>query len=165
MYAAINSLVPDNAFTIFTGDVVEGAVWLVNQTEVTNDINDAFVTRMQSSLGLVYPVIGNHDVAPVNSFPPAAVNTTISSQWVYNALSSDWTTWIGSPGATTVENNYGAYSIMHGNTSLRIISFNSNFYYKENFWLYENKMEADPSVQLAWLVDQLSAAETSRERV
>jgi hypothetical protein len=29
MYAAIESLVPNKAFTIFTGDVVEGAVWLV----------------------------------------------------------------------------------------------------------------------------------------
>lgn len=29
LYSAITTLVPDNAFTIFTGDVVEGAVWLV----------------------------------------------------------------------------------------------------------------------------------------
>ncbi|RFU33954.1 hypothetical protein B7463_g2388, partial [Scytalidium lignicola] len=165
MYEAINSLVSNAAFTIFTGDIVEGAVWLVNETEVTNDINDAFVTRMLSYLGTVYPVIGNHDVAPVNSFPPAAIDTTISSQWAYDALSADWTTWIGSTGATTVKNNYGAYSVKHGNTNLRIISFNTNFYYKENFWLYEKTMETDPSGQLAWLINELDGAEIAGERV
>lgn len=69
MYAAIESLVPDAAFTIFTGDVVEGAVWLVTDTEVTNDLNNAYNDHM-NALSLVYGVIGNHDVSPVNSYPP-----------------------------------------------------------------------------------------------
>lgn len=47
-------------------------------TEVTNDLNDAY-TRMQS-IGQTYAVVGNHDCSPVNSFPPAAVDTTITSQ-------------------------------------------------------------------------------------
>jgi len=164
MYTAIDKLVPNNAFTIFTGDVVEGAVWLVNQTEVTHDLNDAYNSRMKSDFKLVYPVVGNHDAAPVNSFPPAAVNTTISSQWVYNTLSSDWATWLGATAASTVD-QYGAYSVMYPGGNLRVISFNTNFYYKENFWLYEQIMESDPDGQLAWLVSELSAAETAGERV
>lgn len=46
LYAAIGDLVPDRAFIIFTGDVVEGAVWLVTEGEVTSDLNDAY-GRMQ----------------------------------------------------------------------------------------------------------------------
>lgn len=38
-------------------------------------------------------------------------------------------------------------------------------YYKENFWLYEKTMETDPSGQLAWLVNELQAAEDAGERV
>ncbi|KAG2004111.1 hypothetical protein GB937_009128 [Aspergillus fischeri] len=148
MYAAIQELVPNAAFTIFTGDVVEGAVWLVNETE----------------LNLVYGVIGNHDTAPVNCFPPADINTTISSQWAYDTLASDWTQWIGSTAATTVQ-DYGAYSVKYPDGNLRIISFHTNLYYKENFWLYEKSMETDPSGQLAWLVNELDAAETAGERV
>ncbi|RDW63867.1 sphingomyelin phosphodiesterase [Coleophoma crateriformis] len=162
-YAAIESLVPNRAFTIFTGDVVEGAVWLVNETEVTNDLNDAF-TRMEA-LGTVYAVIGNHDVAPVNSYPPADVSTTISSQWAYDVMSSDWETWIGSTASTQADDNYGSYSVLDSATGLRIISVNTMFWYKQNFWLYQATMDRDPSGQLAWLVTELEAAETAGERV
>ncbi|KAK5797708.1 hypothetical protein VI817_003999 [Penicillium citrinum] len=164
MYKAIEHFVPDASFTIFTGDVVEGAVWLVNQTEVTSDLNDAYNTRMPSYLNKVYGVVGNHDAAPVNSFPSAAIDTTISSQWVYDTLSSAWKKWIGSTPATTAE-NYGAYSVKHPGSNLRLISFNTNLYYKENFWLYEKAMETDPNGQLRWLVTELSAAEAAGERV
>lgn len=163
MYSAIKQYASDASFAIFTGDVVEGAVWLVNQTEVTNDLNNAF--SLMEGLGMtVYGVVGNHDAAPVNSFPPAAVDTTITSQWVYDTLSADWTTWIGSAAAKTAD-NYGAYSVKYAGGNLRIISINTNLYYKENFWLYEQTMETDPSGQLAWLVSELAAAETAEERV
>ncbi|KUJ07393.1 calcineurin-like phosphoesterase [Mollisia scopiformis] len=162
MYAAIESLVPNKSFTIFTGDVVEGAVWLVTDTEVTNDLNDAY-TRM-SSIGQTYAVVGNHDCSPVNSFPPAAVDTTITSQWAYDTMSSDWSTWIGATAAAEADDNYGSYSVLTAG-GLRIISVNTNFWYKQNFWLYEATMERDPSGQLAWLVTELGAAETAGERV
>ena len=166
LYAAVAQLVPDAAFTLFTGDVVEGAVWLTTQAEVTNDLQDAY-GRMASSSGLkrVYGSVGNHDSNPVNSFPPAAIDTTIGNQWVYDTLSSLWTTWIGSSAAAIADQNPGAYSVVVPSTNLRIISLDTNMYYKENFWLYEATMETDPSGQLAWLVTELQAAETAGERV
>lgn len=164
MYEAIQSFIPDASFTVFTGDVVEGAVWLVNQTEVTGDLNDAYKNRMPSYLDLVYPVVGNHDAARVNSIPPADIDTTISSQWVYDTLSSDWTQWIGSTTANSTS-DYGSYSVKYPKGNLRITSFNTDLYYKENFWLYEKTMQTDPNGQLAWLVGELDAAETAGERV
>ena len=56
MYAAIQEIAPNAAFTLFTGDVVEGAVWLVNETEVTNDLKNAY-TKM-TALGQVYATVG-----------------------------------------------------------------------------------------------------------
>ncbi|PMD25630.1 sphingomyelin phosphodiesterase [Hyaloscypha hepaticicola] len=162
LYSAIESLVPNKAFTIFTGDVVEGAVWLVTDTEVTNDLNDAY-SRMKS-LGQTYAVVGNHDSSPVNSFPPGAVDTTISTQWAYDTMSSDWSSWIGATAAAEANSNYGSYSVLTSE-GLRIISVNTNFWYKQNFWLYEATMERDPSGQLAWLVTELEGAETAGERV
>lgn len=84
-------------------------------------------------VGQVYPVMGNHDVAPVNSFPPAAVDTTITTDWAYDTLSADWETWIGSEASTTVADNFGSYSVLDS-SGLRIISVNTNFWYKQNFW-------------------------------
>ncbi|KAH7364647.1 Metallo-dependent phosphatase-like protein [Rhexocercosporidium sp. MPI-PUGE-AT-0058] len=162
LYSAIENLVPNRAFTIFTGDVVEGAVWLVNDTEVINDLQDAY-SRMKG-LGQAYGVVGNHDAAPVNSFPPASVDTTIGTQWAYDVLSSEWTSVIGSAAAAEVKSNFGSYSVLTSG-GLRLISVNTNFWYKQNFWLYEATMERDPSGQLAWLVTELEAAETAGERV
>ncbi|KAI9657708.1 MAG: hypothetical protein M1821_002884 [Bathelium mastoideum] len=163
MYAAVKSLAPNRTFTIFTGDVVEGAVWSVTDTEVGEDLNDAY--GLMEGLGQVYAVVGNHDSCPVNSFPPAAVDTTITTQWAYNNLSTDWEIWIGSTAASDVALNFGQYSVVDNTTGLRIITMNTNFWYKQNFWLYEATMERDPSGALAWLVSELEAAESAGERV
>jgi sphingomyelin phosphodiesterase len=161
MYAAIRSIVPDAAFTIFTGDIVDHAVWLVNDSQVTFDINDAY-SRM-TGLPKLYTTIGNHEAVPVNAFNPAAVQTSLNIQWLYNLVETDLEPLIGSDAQEEV--NFGAYSTLYPGGNLRIISINSNLYYKENYWLYEPTMERDPSGQLAWLVTELDAAEQNGERV
>jgi sphingomyelin phosphodiesterase len=163
LYAAIKQLAPSAAFTIFTGDVVEGAVWSVTDAEVTNDLTDAY-TRMKT-IGQVYAVTGNHDVCPVNSFPPADVDTTITSQWAYDTESTLWSSWIGSAAASNVSTNFGSYSTKDAKSGLRIISMNTNFWYKQNFWLYTEPMEKDPSGMLAWLDSEFTKAEKAGERV
>ena len=97
------------------------------ETEVVNDLTDAF-TRM-NDLGEVYGVVGNHDTSPVNSWPPEAVDTTISSQWALDVLSTEWEAVIGNAAATQVEDNGGSYSVLTSN-GLRIISVNTNYWYK-----------------------------------
>ena len=81
------------------------------------------------SLGQAYAVVGNHDSSPVNSFPPAAVDTTITTQWAYDTMSSDWSAWIGATTAAEADSNYGSYSVLTSE-GLRIISVNTNFWYK-----------------------------------
>jgi sphingomyelin phosphodiesterase len=163
MYAAIREIVPNAALTLFTGDVVEGAEWVVTNSEVVSDLDSAYGNM--SGLTYVYGAVGNHDVNPINSFPPQSISTTISSQYVYDTLSSLWTNWIGSTAAAVADSTQGSYSVLHPGGNLRIISLNTMLYYKENFWMYEEPMETDPSGQLAWLVDELQAAENAGEHV
>jgi sphingomyelin phosphodiesterase len=80
-------------------------------------------------LGQAYAVVGNHDASPVNSFPPGAVDTTITTQWAYDTMSSDWSSWIGATAAAEADSNYGSYSVLTSQ-GLRIISVNTNFWYK-----------------------------------
>lgn len=162
MYAAIASIAPDAALTLFTGDIVDHAVWLVTEPQNLLDINDA-ISRM-SGLNNVLGTLGNHESAPVNFYPPKALDITgtSSQQWLYNAVSSGWEHWIGGDAAAQVQ-DFGAYSTLVGN--LRVISLNTNLWYIENFYLYEPTIETDPSGQLAWLVTELQAAETAGERV
>ena len=162
MYAAIKSIVPNAAMTLFTGDIVDHAVWLTNETQNIKDLNDAY-NRMSGLLN-VYGTAGNHEASPTNAFPPAALKGATSAQWVYDTLSADWTQWIGAASAAQAD-QYGAYSVKYPGGNLRVISINTNFYYVDNYWLYENVMEKDPSGQLAWLVNELQAAETAGERV
>lgn len=88
LYSAMKEIAPNAAFTLFTGDVVEGAEWLVTNAEVVSDLDSAYGNMTSSNLTLVYGVVGNHDVNPINSFPPTDINTTISSQYTYDTLSS-----------------------------------------------------------------------------
>lgn len=165
LYAAIEALVPNRTFTIFTGDVIEGDVWLTTDDEVETGLNDAY-GRM-AKIGQTYAVVGNHDSCPVDSFPPAAVDTTYAAetQLFYDELSSDIESWVGSTAAAQVSSNYGSYSVVDSTTGLRIISINTNFWYKSNYWMYEETMESDPSGMLTWLASELEAAEAAGERV
>lgn len=165
LYSAIQDLVPNRTFTIFTGDVIVGDVWETTDDEVSGGMNDAY-GRMEG-IGQTYAVIGNHDSCPVDSFPPAAVDTTYAdeTQIFYTTLSEDIESWIGTAAAAQVSENYGSYSVVDSTTGLRLISINTNFWYKSNYWMYEQTMEYDPSGMLAWLASELETAETAGERV
>jgi sphingomyelin phosphodiesterase len=109
----------------------------VLDTEVTNDLKDAY-TRM-AGLGQTYAVVGNHDSAPVNSFPQASVTTTIDTQWAYDVMAAEWTTWIGDTAAAEADANFGSYSVLTA-TGLRLISVNTNFWYKVCFVATPNSL-------------------------
>ena len=161
MMSAIADINP--AFSIYTGDVVAHDVWLVNQTEVLKDFNSTY-GAMESNLGTVYAALGNHDTAPLNLFPSNKLPSKYNPQWAYDTLAADWKALTG---LASVEgaNEYGSYSAVHPNSKLRIISYNSIFYYKYNFYSYQESMEHDPNNQLAWLISELDAAERASQRV
>ncbi|EKM50588.1 uncharacterized protein PHACADRAFT_263949 [Phanerochaete carnosa HHB-10118-sp] len=152
-------------FTLFTGDVVEGAVWLVNKTEVTNDL-EAFNAEMASKLKApIFPAIGNHDSVPVNSFPRNTTTTTIDSQWVFDTQSAGWAQWIGAIAASQEDQTSGSYSVVAPGMDLRIISVNTQYWYKQNFWVYDSDtQQPDPNGLLAFMVQELQAAEDAGQR-
>ncbi|GJF00288.1 sphingomyelin phosphodiesterase [Phanerochaete sordida] len=162
---ATEQFAPDAAFTLFTGDVVEGAVWLVNETEVTNDLA-AFNAEMAAKLkGPIFPAIGNHDSVPVNSFPRNTTVTTIGSQFVFDTQSAGWAQFIGAAAAAEVDHNSGSYSVVVSGMNLRIISVNTQYWYKQNFWVYDSDtQQPDPNGLLAFMVQELQAAEDAGQR-
>lgn len=117
---------------------------------------------MQKYLGTVYGTIGNHEQSPVNAFQPNDAGS--NAQWLYNLAANLWSGWTGPVAASSIE-KIGAYSTKYANGNIRVISLNTNMYYKLNFYLYQSTMQQDPNGQLKWLVSELDAAEKAGENV
>lgn len=156
MYDAIKALSPD--FAIFTGDIVDHAIWNTTVEQNTAEITTAYQHMADTGL-LVYGTVGNHEMSPANAIPPSHLGN--SAQWLYEVVSEAWKRWIGTPAEVK---EIGAYSVKYPNSNLRIISVSTNMWYTLNFWLYKN-VKRDPSDHLQWLVGELDKAEKAGERV
>jgi sphingomyelin phosphodiesterase len=161
MLSAIADVNP--AFSIYTGDVAAHDYWLVNKNEVLHNFNSTY-GPIEKNLGRVYAALGNHDTSPAFQFPSDNVPSQYSPQWAYQALAKDWFALTGIPSVKTAS-EHGSYSAIHPNSKLRIISYNSIFYYKNNFFAYTEPIEFDPDDQLHWLINELQEAEDNKERV
>ncbi|KAJ7635024.1 sphingomyelin phosphodiesterase [Roridomyces roridus] len=156
-----------HTWSIFTGDVVEAAVWIVNKSEVTNDVT-IFNSELSAALNApVFPAIGNHDAAPVNNFPrDATVSSQFDAQWVFDLEGKEWEHWTNTTASTEETHESGSYAVIVSGTQLRIISVNTVYWYKQNFWVYDsNTPEPDPRGIFAFMVRQLQAAEDAGQRV
>lgn len=74
MIAAVERIAPNRTGSIFTGDIVEGAVWMTNKSEVVGDItawngtvhdardvaSAASLTTLRADMAFpIYPAVGN----------------------------------------------------------------------------------------------------------
>ncbi|KAJ7600702.1 sphingomyelin phosphodiesterase [Mycena floridula] len=154
----------DSKFVIFTGDVVEGAVWLIDETEVTADLSD-FDSQLASKLKLpVFPSLGNHDSFPVNSFQRDTTGN--DTQWVFDTQSAGWEQFVGAKASQQVKHHSGSYAANVEGTNLKILAINTQYWYKQNLWLYDSDtFQPDPNGVLAFMVQQLQAAEDAGQHV
>ncbi|KAL3951785.1 hypothetical protein ACCO45_013502 [Purpureocillium lilacinum] len=159
MYKTIKDMFPEAAFSLFTGDIIDHGLFNTSKEYNENSIKDAY-TKMNGSVKLIYGTAGNHEAHPANIFEPKSLGN--ASSWVYETLSDQWQQWIGKSADTARAE--GAYSVKYPGGKLRVISLNTNMYYRFNFVLYK-KMERDPNGQIAWLVQELDAAERAGESV
>lgn len=164
----------DLAFSIFTGDIVShdaedelSHAYVAYEEEVTFRI----FKKMLPSDTPVYAVLGNHDTLPVGFNTPHSMNPDPSNsssnmhQWNYDLVSSLWSkhAWLNESEADFARTHYGAYATTTAQ-GLRIISLNSDFWYKANIFNYCNVTDPDPSGILKWLADELSACERRGQR-
>ncbi|KAL5481019.1 hypothetical protein ACEPAI_9960 [Sanghuangporus weigelae] len=168
MFHAINELVPQARFTLSTGDVVDHANWLLSRETVEDELHN-FHTQLfvnLSSTNAFYGSIGNHDGYPTNDFPRTTAEEPNSADWIFDLLSRDWERWIGDAGSASVRHTSGSYAVVHPGTKLKLISVNTQYWYKYNFWIYDSdEFQPDPNGILSFLVSELDAAEKSGQRV
>ncbi|KAG5988730.1 hypothetical protein E4U54_004550 [Claviceps lovelessii] len=161
MYQYIKKEFPNAAFALFTGDVVDHGVHNTSRKYNEKTIEHAYGT-MHDYIDVVYGTIGNHEAHPLNNFEPQILGD--KTQWVYDSIFKQWSRGANDSSSTETK-AMGRYSTKYPGGNLRIISLNTNLYYRYNFVLYQKAMQRDPDGQLAWLAKELHAAEEAAENV
>lgn len=157
------------AWTIYTGDLVSH--------DPQSELSRAYVEYAEDSIyhmlkkfltGPVFPVLGNHDTNPEAIDAPHSLPGPLGQQmsWNYDHVAALWQHegWIDADAAKQARLHYGAYSIKN-HYGLRMITFNSDFWYRSNFLNFINTSNPDVSGTFKFVIDELQKAEDNHERV
>jgi len=160
--AAASELSPDMVY--FTGDIPAHDVWLQSHDSNVQDLRDTtdLFKAYFPDIPIVYS-LGNHEAAPVNSFPvPSVYDDGYTLDYLYSVLPEVW----GAGGLpedaldTVAAGGYYSWLVQPG---LRVVALNTNYGNSENWWMLMEHV--DPTGQLAWLTEVLTEAERHGERV
>ncbi|KAH9405515.1 Sphingomyelin phosphodiesterase [Tyrophagus putrescentiae] len=157
----INEVHSDAEYWMWTGDVAPHDIWNVTRREVISQMKLVTGLIKQYARVPVYPVIGNHEGVPVNSFPPPEIKGVNSVSWLYDTVAEEWAFWLPEDALQTLR--YGGYYTVKPRDKMRIICINTNYCARLNPWSLFNPV--DPANQLKWLSDELHKAETAGDRV
>lgn len=162
MLQHIAQLHSDIDYIIWTGDLPPHDIW--NQTKEGN-LNIIRATIEQLMIYFpetpIFPALGNHESAPVNSFPPPFVLEDHGVGWLYEELAHQWLRWLPQTSSPTIRK--GAFYSVLVYPGFRIISLNMNYCNNKNWWLLLNS--TDPAQELQWLIYELQNAEDRGEKV
>ncbi|SCU77409.1 LADA_0A00298g1_1 [Lachancea dasiensis] len=158
----------DFEFAIFTGDAVDHDELSLTSYEVTVNSEEAVFRDIKNKLGdvPVYSVLGNHDTFPYGEL--GQENHGFSNYFAWNAeLMADlWEDygWLGSDESQYARKHYTGFSV-ETSMGLKVISLNSNVWYKKNHYAYWNASQPDTFGQLDFLIDELVESESKDQRV
>ena len=160
------------AWSIYTGDLVSH--------DEQNQLSRNYTLYAETTLyhmiksyipsGPIFPVLGNHDSNPEAIDSPHSLPGVLGQQqsWNYDHVSMLWqhNDWISSEAAAEARMHYAAYSINHPKyPKLRIITLNTDFWYRSNYLNFINTTDPDNSGSLKFLASELADAESKGERV
>ncbi|CZT40532.1 related to acid sphingomyelinase [Rhynchosporium secalis] len=146
------------AWTLYTGDLVSH--------DTQNQLSREYVEYTETRP--VFAVLGNHDSNPENVEGPHSLPGPLGKQfsWNYNHVSALWkhNGWIDEETAEQAAIYYAAYSVKN-HFGLRVITFNTDFWYRTNFLNFINTTDPDVSGTFSFMIKELQAAEDAGERV
>lgn len=167
--ALLDSAVADSAtrvnqafkFALFTGDMVDHNPVFISREETYIE-EERTMRSLKSYLGNlpVYPVLGNHDSYPYSQEAPKDSKYADRSSYNIDLMQHMWLDfgWIDGKASAQVKQTHGAYAIepMKG---LKVITLNSNYWYRWNFYNYVGMEDPDPSGIIQFLISELTDCE------
>ena len=156
-------------WTVYTGDLVSH--------DSQNELSRLYVEYAEDSVygmfktyitGPIFAALGNHDTNPEAIDSPHKLPGPLGQQqsWNYDHVAGLWQNngWISKAESDEARLHYGGYSIKN-TYGLRVITFNTDFWYRSNFLTFINTTQPDNSGIFSWMIDELQAAEDAGERV
>ncbi|KAK7465530.1 hypothetical protein VKT23_005504 [Stygiomarasmius scandens] len=157
-------------WTIYTGDLVAH--------DPDNQLSRAFIEWTETVIydlfkrvlnaGPVYAALGNHDSYNQAQDAPHSLEEPLASQfsWNYDHVSALWKHehWLPEAAVEMAKAHYAAYSVKRVD-GLRVISLNTDLWYRANYFNYINMTDPDVSGMLRMLTDELQEAEDAGDRV
>ncbi|TFK56761.1 sphingomyelin phosphodiesterase [Heliocybe sulcata] len=157
------------AWTIFTGDLVShDPDYQLQRSYImyTETVVYDLFKRLLGS-GPVYPSLGNHDTHNEAQDALYSLPDGLGQQfsWNYDHVSSLWEYegWIDQATGNYARTHYAAYMVRRVD-GLRIITLNTDFWYRANYFNYINMTDPDPSGMLRFITDELQDAEDAGDR-
>jgi sphingomyelin phosphodiesterase len=171
MFDYMQPFIKNASFAIFTGDIAShDKAWQLSRAYQQYEEYQTLNTFKAQFGGIpLYPALGNHDSFPSDQNTPFwwAQNGAVDEfQWEYDFYSGLWAEngWISNATSAQARTHYGAYSTVTSQ-GLKIITINTDYWYKGNFFNYVNMTNPDSSGMLQFLIDELQAAEDFGQRV
>ncbi|KDR85605.1 hypothetical protein GALMADRAFT_234571 [Galerina marginata CBS 339.88] len=158
------------SFTVYTGDLVShdpdnqlGRAYI----EYTETIVYDLFKRMLGT-GPVYAALGNHDSYNQAQDAPLSLGGALAQQfsWNYDHVAGLWQfeKWLPNEAVELARAHYAGYMVKRAD-GLRIITLNTDMWYRANYFNYINMTNPDTSGMLRFLTDELQAAEDAGDRV
>ncbi|KAJ7070534.1 sphingomyelin phosphodiesterase [Mycena amicta] len=157
-------------FTVYTGDLVSH--------DPDNQLSRAYVSYTETLIydlfkrtlgsGPVYATLGNHDSYNQAQDAHHALGGGLAQQfqWNYDHLAALWQheSWLPSAAVALARAHYSAYMVQR-HDGFRVISLNTDMWYKANYFNYIELDSPDNSGMLRFLTDELQEAEDAGDRV
>lgn len=158
---------------LFTGDLIShDAHWELSDSYTMYTEVMSYLTFKAQLGGIpLYVALGNHDSNPTDMASPnnwyPADGLINDFKWNYALVSSLWaaTNWIGDQTPQVARTHYGAYSTLSQDGKLKIITYNTDFWFWTNIYVYPNVTNPDVSGTFAFMIAELEAAEAAGQRV
>ncbi|SCU80027.1 LAMI_0B00540g1_1 [Lachancea mirantina] len=155
-------------FAIFTGDLVDHDEIKYTGYQMTVDSEVAVFRDIKDRLESipVYSVLGNHDTFPYGELAPEGMGFSNYFNWNAELMADMWEDfgWLDAKSSQYARKHYTGFSV-ETKLGLKIISLNSNVWYKKNHYAYFNASQPDNFGQFEFLIDELNESESNDQRV
>lgn len=148
----------DFSFALFTGDMVDHNPVLISQEDTFLE-ESRTLKSLKEHLGdiPVYPVLGNHDSYPYSQEPPKDSKYASRTEMNLELMEHLWSdyNWVDDNQLKQIETTHGAYSV-EPIPGLKVITLNSNYWYRWNFYNYVDMIDPDRSEIVRFLIKELA---------